>query len=106
MQAARLSHVESEVTEAGSGSEADVSSTSPSLRRFRHKFLQMHKTMQSKDDDADSEGSGNEDGLDGLESPHCEEISPSLPDDEASDSEDDDFHVVHQVRKRRKVGSG
>ncbi|KAF9769910.1 hypothetical protein IL306_012599, partial [Fusarium sp. DS 682] len=96
-------HVESEATEVGSGSDAEVSSTSPSLRRFRHKSSQMHKTMQSKDGDAGSEGSGNEDGLDGLGSQHREENSSSLPDVEDSGSEDDDLDDVHQGRKRRKV---
>ncbi|CAM1503381.1 Fc.00g081570.m01.CDS01 [Cosmosporella sp. VM-42] len=98
------SDAESEVKEAGSGSlsEAQVSSPLPSLRRFHHKSLQMYKTMQSKDGDADSEGSGSEDVLNGLESQHWEESSPSLPDGKDSGSEDD-VDDVHQGRKRRKV---
>ncbi|GAB0145162.1 hypothetical protein EsHS_00005603 [Epichloe bromicola] len=80
-----------------------MSSTSPSLRRFRHKSLQMHQTMQSKDVDAGSEGSGSEDGLDGLDSQHRKENSSSLPGVEDSGSEDDDLDHVHQGRKRRKV---
>jgi hypothetical protein len=63
----------------------------------------MHKTMQSKDSDADSESSGSEDGFNGLESQQQEEGSPSLPDGEYSGSEDDDVDDVHQGRKRRKV---
>ncbi|KAI8669809.1 hypothetical protein NCS57_00797100 [Fusarium keratoplasticum] len=89
------SHIESEVTEGGSGFAAEVSSTSPSLRRFRHKSLQVHKTMQPKDGDADSEAPRSEDGLNGLESQHQKENSPPLPYDEDSGSEDDDFDDVH-----------
>ncbi|RBA11046.1 hypothetical protein FPRO05_14276 [Fusarium proliferatum] len=95
--------VESETTEAGSGSEAEVSSTSPSLRRFRHKSLQMDKGMQPEDGDAGREGPGSEDGLDGLESQHREQNSPPLPGGEGSSSEDDDFDDDHQGRKRHKV---
>ncbi|KAJ4176560.1 hypothetical protein NW767_015408 [Fusarium falciforme] len=99
------SDAKSGVTEAGSGSpsKAQVSSPSPSLHRSRRKSLQMHKTMQSKDGDADSESSGSEDGFNGLESQQQEEGSPSLPDGEYSGSEDDDVDDVHQGRKRRKV---
>lgn len=96
-------HVESEATEAGSGSDAEMSSTAPSLRLLRHKSSQMHETMQSKDGDAGSEDSGDEDGLDGLVSHHREENSSSLPDVEDPGSEDDDLDDVHQGRKRRKV---
>ncbi|KAF5697999.1 hypothetical protein FMUND_15228 [Fusarium mundagurra] len=96
-------HVESETTEARSSSDAEVSSTSPSLRRFRHKSSQMHKTMHCEDCDAGSEESGNEDGLDRLGSQHSEENSFSLPDVEDSGSEDDDLDDVHQGRKRRKI---
>ncbi|CVL07329.1 uncharacterized protein FMAN_15395 [Fusarium mangiferae] len=95
-------HVESETTEARSSSDAEVSSTSPSLRRFRHKSSQMHKTMQCEDCDAGSEESGNEDGLNRLGSQHSEENSSSLPGLEDSSSEDDDLDDVHQGRKRRK----
>lgn len=82
--------------EARCGSEAEAFSTSPLLRRFCYKSLQMHKIMQSKDGDAGSEGSGRDDGLDGLESQHGEENSLSLRDDEDSGSEDDDSDDVHQ----------
>ncbi|KAG4257588.1 hypothetical protein FPRO03_13850 [Fusarium proliferatum] len=96
-------HVESDTTEARSSSDAEVSSKSPSLRRFRHKSSQMHKTMQCEDCDAGSEESGNEDGLDRLGSQHSEENSSSLPDVEDTGSEDDDLDDVHQGRKRRKI---
>ncbi|CVL00286.1 uncharacterized protein FMAN_09789 [Fusarium mangiferae] len=96
-------HVESEATEAGSGSDAEVSSTSPSLRRFRHKSSPLHKAMLSKDGDTGSDGSGNENGLDGLGSQHSEGNSSSLLDVENSGSEDDDLDDVHQGRKRRKI---
>lgn len=78
----------------GSESDAFRRTTSPSLRGFRHKSLQMHN--------ADSEGLRSEDGLNGLESQHREENSP-LPDGDDSDLEDDDFDDVYQGRKRRKV---
>ncbi|PCD20339.1 hypothetical protein AU210_016206 [Fusarium oxysporum f. sp. radicis-cucumerinum] len=96
-------HVESEATEAGFGSDAEVSSTSPSLRCFSHKSSQMHKTMQSKDGDTGSEGSSNEDALDGLGSQHREESSSSLPDVEDSGSEDDGLDDVRHGRKRPKA---
>ncbi|KAF5530712.1 hypothetical protein FMEXI_13384 [Fusarium mexicanum] len=96
-------HVEPGATDARYGSDAEVSSMSPSLRRFRHKSSQMHKPMQSKDDDTCSEGSGNVGGLDGLGSQHSEEDSSSLADFEDSISEDDVLDDVHQGRKRRKV---
>ncbi|KAF5692444.1 hypothetical protein FGLOB1_14517 [Fusarium globosum] len=96
-------HVESEATGARSGSDAEMSSTSPSLRRFRHKSSQMHKPMQFKDDDTGSEGSGNVDGLNGLGSQHREENSSSHADVEDYTSEDDDLDDVHRGRKRRKV---
>ncbi|KAG4278679.1 hypothetical protein FPRO04_13849 [Fusarium proliferatum] len=96
-------HVEPDATEARYGSDAEVSSMSPSLRRFRHKSSQMHKPMQSKDDDTGSEGSGNVDGLNGLGSQHREENSSSHADVEDSISEDDALDDVHQGRKRRKV---
>ncbi|KAM6513747.1 hypothetical protein FALCPG4_014967 [Fusarium falciforme] len=99
------SDAESEIAEAGfeSPSEAQVSSPSLSPRRSRRIFLQIHKTMQSKDGDADREGSGCEDGLSGLESHYRDENSPSLADSEDSGSEDDHADGVHQGRKRRKV---
>ncbi|CZR43874.1 uncharacterized protein FPRO_13682 [Fusarium proliferatum ET1] len=96
-------HVESEATKVVCSSDAEVSSTLPSLRRFRHKSSQMHKTMQFEDGDADSEDSGNEDGLDRLESQHNEENSSYLPDVEDSGSEDNDLDDVHQGCKRRKI---
>ncbi|EXA31368.1 hypothetical protein FOVG_17340 [Fusarium oxysporum f. sp. pisi HDV247] len=95
--------VESDTTEAGSGSETEVSSTSPSPRRFRHKSLQMDKGMQPEDGDAGREGPGSQDGLDGLESQHREQNSPLLPGGAGSTSEDDDFDDDHQCHKRRKV---
>ncbi|KAI8680880.1 Myb-like domain-containing protein [Fusarium sp. Ph1] len=54
--------------------------------------------MQSKDGDADSEGSESEDGLN-----YRDENSPSLVDSGDSDSEDGDADGSHQGRKRRKV---
>ncbi|CVK88180.1 uncharacterized protein FMAN_16008 [Fusarium mangiferae] len=96
-------HVESEATKVVFSSDAEVSSTSPSLRRFRHKSSQMHKTMQFEDGDADSEDSGNEDGLHRLESQHNEENSSYFPDVEDSGSEDDDLDDVHEGCKRRKI---
>ncbi|KAI8711233.1 Myb-like domain-containing protein [Fusarium sp. LHS14.1] len=98
-------HAASEVVEAEfeSLSEAPVSSPSLSPRRSPRKFSKIHKTMQFKDGDADSESSGSEDGLNELES-HCpDEYSPSLVDSEDSSSEGDDGDGVHQGRKRRKV---
>ncbi|KAI1463210.1 uncharacterized protein F4812DRAFT_463903 [Daldinia caldariorum] len=101
------SNAASEVAEAGfeSPSEAQVSSPSPSPRRSRRISLQTHKTMQFKDGDADSEGSGSEDGLNGSESHYRDGYSPSLADSEGSGSEDDDADGVHQGRKRRKVSN-
>ncbi|KAH7201176.1 hypothetical protein DER44DRAFT_638529, partial [Fusarium oxysporum] len=90
-------HAESEAMEVGSGSEAEVSPTSPSLRRSRHKSLQMRKTMQSKNVDAGSEVSGSRSRLDG------EESSPSFPNDDNSGSEDNNSEDIHQGRKRRKA---
>ncbi|EXL40048.1 hypothetical protein FOCG_17331 [Fusarium oxysporum f. sp. radicis-lycopersici 26381] len=95
--------VESEVTEAGSGSDAQVSSTSTSLRRFRHKYSQMHKTIQYKRGDAGSEVIRNEDRTYRLGSQHHKKNSSSLPDVENANSEDDDLDDVHLGRKRLKV---
>ncbi|KAK0368426.1 hypothetical protein CLIM01_14213 [Colletotrichum limetticola] len=98
-------HVGSEATKAVFSSDAEVLSTSPSLRRFRHKFSQMHKTMRYEDGDAGSEDPGNEDGLDRLGSRHNEENSSSPPDVEDSGSKGDDSDDVHQGRKRRKIST-
>ncbi|KAF9774567.1 hypothetical protein IL306_007413 [Fusarium sp. DS 682] len=70
--------IESETTEAGSGSEARRSSTSPSLSRSRHRSLQTDKDMQPEDSDAGREGPGSEDGLGRLESQRREQIFPPL----------------------------
>ncbi|KAJ4186657.1 hypothetical protein NW767_012500 [Fusarium falciforme] len=93
----------SEVAEAGFESPSEAHVSSPSPCRSRRIFKQIHKTMQSKDGDADSEGSESEDGLNGLESHYRDENSPSLADSEDSDSEDNDADGSHQGRKRRKV---
>ncbi|KAF5249037.1 hypothetical protein FANTH_5630 [Fusarium anthophilum] len=98
-------HVGSEATKAVFSSDAEVSSTSPSLRRFRHKSSQMQKTMRYEDGDADSEDSGNEEGLNRLGSRHSEENSSFPPDVEDSGSEGDDSDDVHQGRKRRKIST-
>ncbi|OHE92680.1 hypothetical protein CORC01_12014 [Colletotrichum orchidophilum] len=98
-------HVGSEATKAVFSSDAEVSSTSPSLRRFRHKSSQMHETMRYEDGDAGSEDPGNEDGLDRLGSRHNEENSSSPPDVEDSGSKGDDSDDVHQGRKRRKIST-
>lgn len=94
-------HAAPEVVEAEfeSPSEAPVSSPSPSPRRSHRISSQIHETMQCKDGDADSEGSGSEDGLNEFESHYPDEYSPSLADSEDSSSEDDDADGVY----RRKV---
>ncbi|KAJ3469702.1 hypothetical protein MRS44_003767 [Fusarium solani] len=99
-QAQVLGDAASELAEARfeSPSEARVSSPSPSPRRSRRISMQIHKTMQSKDGDADSEGSESEDGLN-----YRDKNSPSLVDSGDSNSEDGDADGSHQGRKRRKV---
>ncbi|KAF4951693.1 hypothetical protein FGADI_7287 [Fusarium gaditjirri] len=96
-------YVESETTEARSSSDAEVSSTSSSLHRFRYKSSQVHKTMQCEDCDAGSEESGNEDRTCRLGSQYREKNSSSLPNVENPDSEDDELDDVHLGRKRPKV---
>lgn len=86
-----------------SPSKAQVSSPSLSPRRSRRISMQIHKTMQSKDGDADSEGSESEDGLDRLESHYRDENSLSLADSEDSGSEDNNADGVRQGRKSREV---
>ncbi|RMJ03716.1 hypothetical protein CDV36_014757 [Fusarium kuroshium] len=84
-----------------SPSEAQVSSPSLSPRRSRRISKRTHTTMQSKGGDADSEGSGNEDGLNELESHYQDKSPPPAADSE--DSGSDDADSVRQGRKRRKV---
>ncbi|KAH7462734.1 hypothetical protein FOMA001_g18438 [Fusarium oxysporum f. sp. matthiolae] len=62
-----------------------------------------HMTVQVKDSDADTEGSGSEDDLDVQECIHVEEYCPSLPDAPGHDSDyEHDSEELH-CRKRRRV---
>ncbi|RSL47921.1 hypothetical protein CEP54_013181 [Fusarium duplospermum] len=65
--------------------------------------FELPSEAQSKDGDADCEGSGSEDGLSVLESHYRDENPPSLAGSEDSGLEDDDADGVRQGRKRRKV---
>ncbi|KAF5696805.1 hypothetical protein FGLOB1_13237 [Fusarium globosum] len=96
-------YVESEYTEAGSGSDAPVLSTSPSLRRFRHKPPPMHKTLQHEGGDAGSEVIGNESRTCRLGSQQREKSPSPLPNVENPDLEDGDLDDAHLGRKRPKV---
>lgn len=104
-----FSDVESESSEAESGSlfGALVSPPSqklPSRRRSRRRSSHAHQTVQDKDSDLDTEGSGSEDGLDVRECVRDEDYCPSPPKVQGSGSEDDNFDdKEHQDRKRRKV---
>ncbi|KAL7763947.1 hypothetical protein ACKLNR_005092 [Fusarium oxysporum f. sp. zingiberi] len=95
--------VEPEVTEAGSGSDVQVSSTSPSLRRFHHKSSRMHKTLQHEGGDAGSEVIGTEGRTSRLGSQQREKSPSPLPNVENPDLEDGDLDDVHLGRKRPKV---
>ncbi|KAH7129685.1 hypothetical protein B0J13DRAFT_452591 [Dactylonectria estremocensis] len=103
------SDAESESSEAESGSPfgAQVSPPSqelPSRRCSRRSSSHAHETVQDKDSDVDTEGSGSEDGLDVPECVRDEDYCPSPPKVQGSGSEDDDFDdEEHQDRKRRKA---
>lgn len=81
--------VESGIMETGSGSRAEVPSTSPSLYQFLYNSLQIDNSMQPEDGDTGREGPGSEDGLKRLEFQHHEQNSTPLG-GEGSKSEDDD----------------
>ncbi|RBA12833.1 hypothetical protein FPRO05_14055 [Fusarium proliferatum] len=68
-------------------------------RTSPHTFM----TVQDKDSDADTEGSGSEDDLDVQECIHVEEYCPSLPDAPEHDSDSGDDSEELPCRKRRKV---
>ncbi|EGU75110.1 hypothetical protein FOXB_14380, partial [Fusarium oxysporum f. sp. conglutinans Fo5176] len=104
------SDAESESLEAESGSPsvARISPPSqelPSRRRSHRRSSHAHGIVQDTDSDVDTEGSGNEDGLDVPECVRDEDYCPSPPKVPGSGSEDDDFDDEHQDRKRRKVSS-
>ncbi|KAJ4182640.1 hypothetical protein NW767_013785 [Fusarium falciforme] len=100
------SNAESEVADSGprSPSKARLPPQLPSPRRSRRKSPSSHATTQEEDSDADTEGSGSEDGLDVPEYARDEDYCPSPPEVQGPDSEDDDFDdEEHEDRKRRKV---
>ncbi|KAH7125032.1 hypothetical protein B0J13DRAFT_647188 [Dactylonectria estremocensis] len=104
-----FSDAEPESSEAESRSpfRAHVSPPSqelPSRRHSRRRSSYIHQTVQDKDSDVDTEGSGSEDGLDVRECVCDEDYCPSPPKVQGSGSEDDNFNdEKHQDHKRRKV---
>ncbi|KAM5360365.1 hypothetical protein ACJA88_014858 [Fusarium oxysporum] len=102
----KSSDAESEAADSGSRSPfgARASPQLPSPRRSRRRSTRAHATAQEGNSDADTEGSGSEDGLDVPEYACDGDYCPSPPEVQGSGSEDDDFDdEEHQDRKRRKV---
>ncbi|RFN47204.1 hypothetical protein FIE12Z_8546 [Fusarium flagelliforme] len=96
-------HLECEATEVRSGSDAQISPTSPSLRPFRLRSLHVHGLVQLKYSYAGIKGPKNMESLGRLEYQHRRRSLSLLLYVEDSELEDDDLHASNQGRKRRKV---
>ncbi|KAF4447586.1 hypothetical protein F53441_8881 [Fusarium austroafricanum] len=102
------SDTESESSEAESGSLPGARMSPPpqellSRRRSRGTSPRIHTTVQDKDSDLDTEGSGSEDGLDVPDCIRDEEYCPSPPEVQGHDSGDDSEDEEHRCRKRQRV---
>ncbi|KAH7239906.1 uncharacterized protein BKA55DRAFT_542505 [Fusarium redolens] len=99
---------ESEAREARSGPPfgARVSPPSqelPSQRRSRRRSSHAYETVQDKDSNVDTEGSGSEDGLGVLECVRDEDYCPSPAEVRGHGSGDDSDDEEQHGRKRRRV---